>query len=211
MCFPCHFFFSLHSYLLSDFTSLLLLVGQENSGARQAPSGVGGWRCNQSAAGENTTEGDGGDTSSVVCGDGSIYGACSGGTRSSGRSNWVTPHQSREGGVPSKNGCDVEDMPCQASGGQNRSVGATRHSMKGREYSKGTPLDTRRVGVFEDRLQLETKEECSSEDEIITVSPAAPCVSSSKVAPAWCGDKPSLEDLVSWTRGLDFEIDVEGF
>lgn len=33
----------------------------------------------------------------------------------------------------------------------------------------------------------------------------------SPFARAWCGDNSSLEDLVCWTKGLDFDAAVEGF
>ncbi|CAM9267762.1 unnamed protein product [Ectocarpus sp. 6 AP-2014] len=40
---------------------------------------------------------------------------------------------------------------------------------------------------------------------------AAPSPAAAAVAPAWCADSSSLEDLVYWTRGLDYDAAVKGF
>ncbi|CAM9234395.1 unnamed protein product, partial [Ectocarpus sp. 12 AP-2014] len=40
---------------------------------------------------------------------------------------------------------------------------------------------------------------------------AAPSPAAASVAPAWCADSSSLEDLVYWTRGLDYDAAVRGF
>lgn len=40
---------------------------------------------------------------------------------------------------------------------------------------------------------------------------AAPSPAAAAVAPAWCADSSSLEDLVCWTRGLDYDAAVRGF
>ncbi|CAN0546597.1 unnamed protein product, partial [Ectocarpus sp. 12 AP-2014] len=37
---------------------------------------------------------------------------------------------------------------------------------------------------------------------------AAPSLAAASVAPAWCADSSSLEDLVYWTRGLDYDAAV---
>ncbi|CAM9983475.1 unnamed protein product [Ectocarpus sp. 4 AP-2014] len=39
----------------------------------------------------------------------------------------------------------------------------------------------------------------------------APSPAAASVAPAWCADSSSLEDLVYWTRGLDYDAAVRGF
>lgn len=56
-----------------------------------------------------------------------------------------------------------------------------------------SPLD-RKIGDF------------SAGFGLATPSPAA-----AAVAPAWCTDSSSLEDLVCWTRGLDYDAAVNGF
>lgn len=39
----------------------------------------------------------------------------------------------------------------------------------------------------------------------------SPTPPASPFARAWCGDNSSLDDLVCWTKGLDFDAAVEGF
>lgn len=64
------------------------------------------------------------------------------------------------------------------------------------------------AGKAQGRLPPDMSGAYLSEKGCSVWSPTPPA---SPFARAWCGDNSSLEDLVCWTKGLDFEAAVEGF
>ena len=64
------------------------------------------------------------------------------------------------------------------------------------------------AGKAQGRLPPDMSGAYMSEKGCSVWSPTPPA---SPFARAWCADNSSLEDLVCWTKGLDFEAAVEGF
>lgn len=70
-----------------------------------------------------------------------------------------------------------------------------------------------RAGISGGRLPPDGRACLLEDGRTSPLSPATtrPAYASVAVAPAWCGDTTILEDLLCWTKGLDFDAAVEGY
>lgn len=138
------------------------------------------------------------------------------GRSSGGGSNGVSGAD-MEGAVPSVSAAELRKQASRADAAacelQKRPPPSPPGAVADRKIDSACAADStanRRgtAGKAQGRLPPDMSGAYLSEKGCSVWSPTPPA---SPFARAWCGDNSSLEDLVCWTKGLDFEAAVEGF